>query len=517
MIKKYRLWIILGALILLFLVTRLYKISEIPSSVYWDEASIGYNAWTVSTTGKDEWGDFLPIHFRAFGEFKLPVYIYSVSVLNFFFGLQDWALRLPAVLYSLGTIVITFLITRKITKNETASLFAAFFLVTMPWFFLMTRTGFEVTAGLMFYLLGFYFFLLFLDSKVKVYLMLLGICSFIVSFYSYNSYRVIIPITLLIIFTCALFKNKFNKKTILSTVIALMIFLIFLIPVIKLYYLDYGASRFGAVGIQNKAKTPADLAGMFTGNYLSHFNPEFLFIKGDINARLNVPGFGELNILSILLIIPGLYLIIKKKLYLILAVFLIAPIPAALTTEAPHALRAFTLAPIFAILLSLGLIFYTEKFVRIRNWVYFFVIIITLSLFAYYFYFFIKSYNKISSSYWQYAYKETFSASPDESGNFDKIIVTDEYAQPYIFALYYQKITLDNYLNTVTYNPVSEFGRSKVEKFGKYLFLRMNKQEIPNGKYLIYAAPDEIIYNSNNQELKFLDGSPALYKYEYQK
>ena len=64
---------------LLFLVTRLYKISEIPLSVYWDEASIGYNAYSVLQTGRDEWGEFMPLHFRAFGEFKLPVYVYSVD------------------------------------------------------------------------------------------------------------------------------------------------------------------------------------------------------------------------------------------------------------------------------------------------------------------------------------------------------------------------------------------------------------------------------------------------------
>jgi hypothetical protein len=65
-------------IIILFFVSRLYRISNIPPSVYWDEASIGYNAYSVSVDGKDEWGSFLPLHFRAFGEFKLPVYIYSV-------------------------------------------------------------------------------------------------------------------------------------------------------------------------------------------------------------------------------------------------------------------------------------------------------------------------------------------------------------------------------------------------------------------------------------------------------
>lgn len=88
-------------LILLFLLTRLYGLISVPSSVYWDEASIGYNAYSILKTGKDEWGEFLPLHFRAFGEFKLPVYIYSTIPFVYVFGLNEVSVRLPSVFYSL--------------------------------------------------------------------------------------------------------------------------------------------------------------------------------------------------------------------------------------------------------------------------------------------------------------------------------------------------------------------------------------------------------------------------------
>ena len=93
--------LIFAFVLFLFLVSRIYKITGIPVSVYWDEASIGYNAYSIATDLKDEWGDKLPLHFRAFGEFKLPVYIYSVAVFVKAIGLNEHAVRLPAVLYSL--------------------------------------------------------------------------------------------------------------------------------------------------------------------------------------------------------------------------------------------------------------------------------------------------------------------------------------------------------------------------------------------------------------------------------
>src|SRR3990170_4165978 len=101
-------------IIVLFLFARLFRINQIPPSLYWDEASIGYNAYALTTDGKDEWGSTWPLHFRAFGEFKLPVYIYSVFALVKLGGISDLAVRLPAVFYSLGSILIVFLIANKI-------------------------------------------------------------------------------------------------------------------------------------------------------------------------------------------------------------------------------------------------------------------------------------------------------------------------------------------------------------------------------------------------------------------
>ena len=75
-----KLWLPLGLIIALFLFTRLYKITQTPPSLYWDETSIGYNAYSITQGLKDEWGKMLPVNFRAFGEFKLPVYIYTTAI-----------------------------------------------------------------------------------------------------------------------------------------------------------------------------------------------------------------------------------------------------------------------------------------------------------------------------------------------------------------------------------------------------------------------------------------------------
>ncbi len=48
--------------------------------------------------------------------------------------------------------------------------------------------------------------------------------------------------------------------------------------------------------------------------------------------------------------------------------------------------------------------------------------------------------------------------------------VSDQYAQPYIFALYYNKIDPKDFISTRKLNPVSDWGFSTVKSFGNYTF-----------------------------------------------
>src|SRR5260221_7927131 len=124
LLSKINIWLVLTCL--LFLFTRFYQITEIPKSLYWDEASIGYNAYSILKTGHDEWGTRTPIHFRAFGEFKLPVYIYSTVLTESIFDLTPLGIRLPAVLYTLGSLLLIYFLVKKITQEELPALLSAF-------------------------------------------------------------------------------------------------------------------------------------------------------------------------------------------------------------------------------------------------------------------------------------------------------------------------------------------------------------------------------------------------------
>jgi hypothetical protein len=232
---------------------------------------------------------------------------------------------------------------------------------------------------------------------------------------------------------------------------ALAIFLVSLIPIARLYLLDAGTIRLATVGAPN-------LVGAIK-NYISHFDPRFLFLNGDAIHRHSIPGWGELYFLDLPILLIGIWRIVKNKnrpMWLFPLLLVLAPIPAAITRESPHALRAVLMAPSFAIISGVGL-------ASLRKYILCLVAAIYLVSFGFYYRDFITKYNSEALSDWQYEYKQIFSTT--RSG-----VVTDKYAQPYIFALYYLKYPPEKFRQEVKYNPVDKWGFSKVASFDGFQF-----------------------------------------------
>lgn len=486
-IERYKIFFAL--VIIFFFITRLYKIADLPASVYWDEASIGYNAYSIGVDLKDEWGDTLPLHFRAFGEFKLPVYIYSVVPFVKIFGLNALAVRLPAVLYSFGTLILTYLLVSKITAKKWPGVLSAFILSVSPWFFIFSRTGYEATAGVFFLLLSVYFFLL--DSKKKIPL-LLGTLSAILSLYSYTSFRIIAPLLLFFFLGRATFKHLVNKdpaKYLFPILLSVSVFLLSLIPIARLFIYDAGFGRAQSFALIPGFQQVYDLQGKphfqitydRTGsvdwkenvlavvkNYFSHFSPDFLLINGDSNPRSQIPGHGQIYWIDIPLVILGIYAILRKRnllFFIPLMLLVLAPIPASITKESPHALRTILAAPSLAMISAIGVWYLAEKFsVKKLS-----LALICLVSALYYLSFelyatdFVLKYQNRTASDWQYEYKEIF--ANQKSG-----IVTDKYGQPYIFALFYQKYPPEKFRSEVKYNSVDRWGFSLVSSFNGFEF-----------------------------------------------
>src|SRR3990167_1781413 len=114
--NKYHKYILL-LIIILAGTLRLWKLGSYPAFNA-DEAAIGYNAYSLLETGKDEHGNPWPIHFQSFNDYKPGLYFYIVLTFVKFFGLNEWSVRLPNAILGALCVYLIYLLVEKLYPNK---------------------------------------------------------------------------------------------------------------------------------------------------------------------------------------------------------------------------------------------------------------------------------------------------------------------------------------------------------------------------------------------------------------
>src|SRR5260221_8472313 len=84
---------------------RFYQLSSVPPSPSVDEVATGYNAYSILHTARGEHAGFLPLVLRSYDDYRPALYTYLVIPCIQLFGLTVFAVRLPAALLSLLTVI----------------------------------------------------------------------------------------------------------------------------------------------------------------------------------------------------------------------------------------------------------------------------------------------------------------------------------------------------------------------------------------------------------------------------
>lgn len=142
---------------------RLVGFPHVPPELNRDEAALGYNAFAIFAEGRDEWGISLPLVFRSFGDMKLPGYIYILAPFVGGLGLQNWVVRLPSFLAGVGLIFLVIRLGMLLGLTRKGSWFAGLVVAVSPWAMHYGTTAFEANLALAFFLL----FLIFLLTSYK--------------------------------------------------------------------------------------------------------------------------------------------------------------------------------------------------------------------------------------------------------------------------------------------------------------------------------------------------------------
>lgn len=522
---------ILVAIIFLAFILRFWKLDTYPAFNA-DEAAIGYNAYSLIQTGRDEHGNPWPIHFESFNDYKPGLYFYLVLPFVKALGLNEWAIRLPGATLGVLTILIMYFLVKESFPGKREfkisnlkfkiEEIASFFLAISPWHIHFSRGGWEVNTATFFIVLGTWLFLKALkDSRFY----LLSAISYTLSLYTYHAARIVVPLIWLGL-TFIYWKDIRNNLK--AVFIAGLISLILLFPLAKDLTSGAVSSRVAGVGLfadpgplnrineqrgehSNFNGLPAKLLhnkvvnyGLaFVQNWASHFHGEFLFLSGDSIQRDKVPETGQMYLFDILFLAVGLFAItrnVNNGLKLVLWWLLVAPTAAALTFQAPHALRAENMVIPLVILSSFGLVnlveWLQEKNLRFAIWL---LVILVIWQFARYEHMYWVHMAKEYPYSSQYGLKELVSYVKDSGDKYSKVWVTDRYDQPYILFLFYLNYPPEKFQGHHSLTPRDNFGFSTVRDFDKFHFEAVNfdkiKPENPNS--LIIGTSEEIPKEAN--------------------
>ena len=189
---------LLGLILILAAVLRFWHISQNPPSLYWDEVSLVYNAYSVLKTAKDEHGKFLPVtNFAAFGDYKPPGYIYAAVPSVGVFGLNEFAVRFPSAAAGTLAVLVTYFLTRKLFSKRKISFLASFFMAISPWSIHFSRVAFEANLAALFSLIGIYLFVKF--TKDRGFWIIPSGLSFVLAVNTYTGQRLFVPFILVVL------------------------------------------------------------------------------------------------------------------------------------------------------------------------------------------------------------------------------------------------------------------------------------------------------------------------------
>lgn len=538
MINKTKIFLV--AVLILAFCLRFFAVDKFPAGFNADEAAIGYNAYSIIKTGKDEYGKFLPLAFKSFGDYKPGLYFYFVTPFAATFGLNELSVRLPSVLLGTGMVFLIFLLAGQIFKDRKIAFFSSLFLATNPWAIHFSRGGWETNAATFFITLGVYLLIKGLERQNFLFFSLL---SFLVSIYLYQSPRLVVPLLLLgvlLIFWSQILKTvKSNFK---KSSVAIAILFILSVPIAFQFLTGGGSERFQGLSflsdqgpisrineLRGEHSDPESLSAKlfhnklvvygitFLGHYLDHFSADFLFINGDPLIRNKTAEVGQFYLIQALFLIAGLLFLIKLELkfkYLLVVWVLVSPAASSMTYQTPHAVRALSMVVPLTLVMGFGFVSLL-RLIKIRK-IKILAGMLLLLVISFEFVHYLESYYIHSPKRYPLAHEFGFSEMVSKlnkyENNFKRVVITDRYDQPYILVLFYKQYDPSKYQPQAVLSERDKFNFGTVRKFDKYEFHAISKDEIKTSTNTLFiATPEEAGDNANViDRIYFPNGEPAF-------
>ncbi len=375
---KFTIFLTVLVFILAF-VLRFLFLGNYPNGLAFSEATLGWRDQNLINYGKDEYGRAFPFIFSNWKDLELPIPSYltlpfvaydmtNITLLRTFYALSGF----------LAVIGAYFLSKKLFPEQKNLSLAVAFIMAINPWGIWLSRFVNPYIVSLNLVIWGMYFLLF--KSKVfliGVILLILAILSSKISIYF------LVPMLLFM-----MLKKDYKSRFFLGGLILLSLFTLIVLysfggtntffnNELSIFKNSDILSNLNLIrGQEIKAHLPSFLGGIFynklifviyiIGNFLTYFNPGYLFGYGDKNSFHNLSNVGLFLFTLFPVFLLGLYKFIGQKKELnfyskeswkfILIWFLCSTIPAIFAKDSPRSdLFIFGIFPL-AIFIGWGFI-----------------------------------------------------------------------------------------------------------------------------------------------------------------
>lgn len=484
--------IVIYAIFVIGFLARLLLLDKYPAGLNQDEASAGYDAYSILNYAIDRKGKLLPLYFIAWGSGQSVLLSYLMLPFIHLFGLSELTIRLPMAIVGCITLIFVYKLLRQCNK-KIAVIGLAFFAIC-PWHIMKCRWALDCNLFPDIVIIATYIIITAIKNN-KISQFYTGIAVLSLAVYSYVLSYMFLPIFIVLLLVYLL---KSKKIRINQALISLLIAFIVALPMILFVFINtfnYEEINLGVFTIprlyQNRYEEAASIfSSEFLEVSLDNFdnNLKMLITQND-NTNYNViPFYGICYMFSLPFTVFGIFKCVKGRNLekSILNIFAIVSILIlfVVTDANINRLNIVTIPIIMYTIVGIYDIIENNKNTLLP--------IVTLYCIAFISFTnaYMKTQGEKESSFAQ-DLKEPLKYV--ESLDVDAVYIDNAFTQPYIYTLFYTQTPTGEFIDTVEYN-LEKVAFESIKSFGKYYFYLPENMNKSNA---VYMVPIEYKYNES--------------------
>jgi len=472
--------LILILLMILGIVIRTFTISNFPSGFCQDEASIGYEAYSILTTGVDRNNISYPIHLISWGSGQNALYAYLSMPFIQLFGLNEFSVRIVNALFSILSLLIFYLII-KLTFGKKKALIGLGLLVICPWSIISARWGLESNIFPTLFLLSVFFMLKGVYNTPKYFPF--SFLFFSISLYAYGTSYLVVPLFLCFTVPYLFFKKYISLK---YSLISISVFFVISSPIllfILINHFDFPQIHFFDLTIPRLISNRTTVIfNLFSSDFINTVSQNtvrllsILIAQSDRNEFSSIPTFGTIYHISFPFFIVGLFNVLKNKLYLkqvhyyIFCVWLFCSLVLGVTSHVNITRINIIFFPLlYFVVLGIFDVYNMLFFKYKQNYKYLLGGLYTV-LFVFFSAYYITELNDKNKDYFTYGIGKAIQYAEKIDSTSIINVTADGVNMPYIYVCFYNKINPDLFRESVIYDNENYNGFRVVKSFDRYTF-----------------------------------------------